>query len=331
MNDIFTDSFERLLAGVCDTATVRGIEAGGDAAPLWAALSEAGFADILVPEAEDGAGLSLLDAVPLFVACGRHALPVPLAHTMLVRPIVPAPDRARVSGSIAIAQHAIAEDGLRCVDVPFGMTCDWVMIGRGGAYALWPAHAATREADGIHASLDASLAWRDAPEDAIALPPCAARELGAAVTALLIAGALERVLEMTIGYANDRSQFGRPIGKFQAIQQQISVLAEVTFAARMAANLACPSPGHTPSPYGTAVAKSYASEAAARAASIAHAVHGAIGITAEHDLSLYTRRLHAWRRAFGAESHWQERLGAQWLDGDATALDFTRAGLARAD
>jgi acyl-CoA dehydrogenase len=93
----------------------------------------------------------------------------------------------------------------------------------------------------------------------------------------------------------------------------------------MSANLACSSSGYAPSLQGTAIAKSYASEAAARAAAIVHAVHGAIGITTEHDLNLYTRRLHAWRRAFGAESYWQEALGAQWLDDDTSALDFVRA------
>ncbi|AET92860.1 acyl-CoA dehydrogenase-like protein [Burkholderia sp. YI23] len=324
MDDIFIDAFERLLAGECDAATVRRIEAGEQANALWDAIAGAGFADILVPESEDGAGLSLLAAAPLIAACGRYALPLPLPYTMLARAWLAADARAGVQGPVTIAPQPSAT-GLRFDNVPFGAVSDWLLVQRGEQCELWPVDHATREPDGIHASLDATLVWQEAPR-AIPLPVSAesARVAGAAVTALLMTGALEKMLDMTIAWANERTQFGRPIGKFQAIQHQISVLAELVFSARMAANLACPADGYAPRELGAAAAKGYVSAVASQAASIAHAVHGAIGITTEHDLNLYTRRLHAWRRAFGAESHWQERIGAAWLSGDDSALDFMR-------
>lgn len=153
------------------------------------------------------------------------------------------------------------------------------------------------------------------------------RELGAVVTAAQIVGALERVLEMTVAFANQREQFGRPIGKFQAVQHQLAVMAEQVAAARMAAQIGCAADGLQPDRLRAAVAKSRASEAAAVVAPMAHAIHGAIGITAEFDLQLYTRRLHQWRADFGSELAWSRVLGQALLEEGERALDFMRQSL----
>jgi acyl-CoA dehydrogenase len=330
MDDIFADSFERLLAGTCGPARVREIEAGAAADDLWGALTEAGFADILVSEAGGGAGLSLQDAAPLIEACGRHALPLPLAFTMISRvALEQAGAGVSLDGPATIAPMPPFSDGdrLRCASVPFGGVSKWTIVTHKGVCALWPVRDADIQRDGIHGSLDADLSWAGVPADAIALHFADWRAIGAGVTALMMAGAMERILEMTITHANDRSQFGRPIGKFQALQQQISVFAERTFATRMASRIACPVSGWAAKRAAVAVAKAYASEAVIDATAIAHAVHGAIGITAEHDLNLYTRRLHAWRRAYGAESWWHGELGREWLATDRSALDFVRENL----
>ncbi|MBC7938257.1 MAG: acyl-CoA/acyl-ACP dehydrogenase, partial [Chitinophagaceae bacterium] len=77
-----------------------------------------------------------------------------------------------------------------------------------------------------------------------------------------------------------------------------------------------------------AVAKARTSEAAALVASIAHAVHGAIGITEQYDLQLRTRRLQAWRGAAGSESYWNMRIGQALLGSDHAMLpDFVRQEL----
>ncbi|MEZ0603442.1 acyl-CoA dehydrogenase family protein [Paraburkholderia sp. IW21] len=329
-DDIFAESFERLLGGVCTPAIVREIEAGAAPGPLWSALAEAGFADLLVSEEGGGAGLSLHAAAPLIEACGRHALPVPLAYTVLARAALERAGANQVDGPVTIADkpaHAV-RDGIRCAHVPFGAVSEWLVVTHDGACALWPAKAAKIEHDGIHGSLDASFLWPSVPADAIGLEHADWRAVGAATTALMMAGAMERLLDMTIAYANDRKQFGKPIGRFQAVQQQISLFAERTFATRMASRIACPATRIPLDRHAVAVAKGYASAAAIEITAIAHAVHGAIGITAEHDLNLYTRRLHAWRRAFGAETAWHAELGRAWLLDASSALDFTRAHLA---
>jgi acyl-CoA dehydrogenase len=150
----------------------------------------------------------------------------------------------------------------------------------------------------------------------------------AALTSALIAGAAERVLELASTYAQQRVQFGRPIGSFQAVQHQLAVMAEQTCAARMAAQLAFASPQPRPDRTLAAMAKCVAGEAAAIVAAGGHAVHGAIGITAAYDLQLSTRRLLAWRTEGGSPAYWSREVGlAWWRSGEARALDFALARL----
>jgi alkylation response protein AidB-like acyl-CoA dehydrogenase len=150
--------------------------------------------------------------------------------------------------------------------------------------------------------------------------------LGALIHAALIGGAMKRILAMTLTFANTRVQFGKSIGKFQAIQQQLSVMAEQVVAASMAAQAAFgDAASGQPSALACAAAKARASEAAQSVASIAHAVHGAIGVTREYDLQLFTRRLHEWRMAHGSEAYWYPRVGQACItSGETRISDFGR-------
>jgi acyl-CoA dehydrogenase len=135
------------------------------------------------------------------------------------------------------------------------------------------------------------------------------RAVGAALRAQQMAGALERVLEMTTQYALDRTQFGRPIGKFQAVQQNLAVLAGQTAAAGAAADMAAEAVGETIQLLPIAAAKARCGEAAGIGAAIAHQVHGAIGFTHEHSLHFLTKRLWSWRDEFGNETMWNRYTG----------------------
>ncbi len=133
---------------------------------------------------------------------------------------------------------------------------------------------------------------------------------GAAVRAVQLAAAAARVLELTVEYAGQRKQFGRPIGNFQAIQHQLAAAASEVASARVGAQqayralasgknvlLAC------------AIAKSRANDAAGAVARMAHQVHGAIGYTQEYQLHRFTRRIQSWRGEFGASAYWHRRIG----------------------
>lgn len=330
-HDLFAAPFERLLAEQCTPDVVRRIEAGDSPAALWQQFEASGFLDALVPEASGGAGLTLAQALPLFEAEGGHAVPQPLAHTMFVRAVLAHEGAAPPPGPIAIAPLLLrAVDGsLRCPSTPYGLLAEWVAVATPQGWLLLPATQAQRTATGIHGSLVADLHWSTLPAGAHrSAQPAAWCDAGALIAAALLAGGLQRVMQMTVDYANQREQFGRSIGKFQAIQHQLAVLAENVAASRMAAALGCSDAATWPLPLRAAVAKARTSEAAALAAHIAHAVHGAIGVTAEFDLQLHTRRLHEWRAAFGAETHWNRVLGRALLaDTSRSTLDFMRHAL----
>jgi acyl-CoA dehydrogenase len=194
---------------------------------------------------------------------------------------------------------------------------------------LAPVERAELIRNGVHGSLEGDLVF---PASLIATGWFSSRFDGRATSASLVAaqmaGAMERVLTDTVRFANERSQFGKPIGQFQAIQQQISGMAEQVFSARMAAQLGCISTNHHPNILRSAVAKARASEATVTVAAVAHAVHGAMGITEEYDLQLFTRRLHEWRLAVGSETYWNRKIGQSIMSSSLdSSVDFIREQL----
>ncbi len=125
-----------------------------------------------------------------------------------------------------------------------------------------------------------------------------------------MAGALEAALDLSVQYTRQRQQFGKALASFQAIQQQLAVLAEETAAAGMAADAAAVALDNGDGAFACAAAKLRANRAAAVATGIAHQVHGAMGFTQEYDLQKFTRRLWVLQSEFGNERYWADRIGA---------------------
>ena len=113
-------------------------------------------------------------------------------------------------------------------------------------------------------------------------------------------GNMQRVLEMTVDYAKARKQFDRPIGSFQVIQHYCADMATDVDGARLSTYRAAwmLSQG-VPSTREVAVAKAWVGEASRRVMDRAHQIHGAIGVSMEHDLHFYTRRAKAAELTFG--------------------------------
>jgi acyl-CoA dehydrogenase len=148
---------------------------------------------------------------------------------------------------------------------------------------------------------------------------------GALVRAVLMAGALERICQLSLSHARERRQFGRAIGSFQAVQAHLVTVSQQAALVSVAVDAAIA----RGAAFEIATAKLLAGRAAVAAARAAHQVHGAIGVTREHALGVQTRRLWAWRSEFGTEQEWADRLAQAMLRAGADRLYPVIAGGSR--
>ena len=313
------DPFVRLLEDVSSPSLIRAVEDGAGYQEQWQAIVDSGFLDALVPEEASGAGLTLRDIEPLIEALGRHLTPAPVADTMIARALL---SRAGVTPPEGAIVLATARNGTAW-RVPMASIASHALIDDGSEFKLVELSPEGVAATGVRGSLAADIR----PTHAIASLPRhheGLRTVCAALRSAEIAGASGHLLSQTILYANERVQFGKPIGKQQAVQQQLAVMAEKTVLIRMAAQIGC-SCDLIPNVAEAAVAKTVAGAAVVEITAIAHAIHGAIGISEEHDLQLYTRRLHEARIADGSDGLWSRVLGEARLASKAnTTADFIR-------
>jgi acyl-CoA dehydrogenase len=139
-----------------------------------------------------------------------------------------------------------------------------------------------------------------------------------------MAGALQQAVDLSVQYANEREQFGRPIGKFQVIQNYLAEIAGEAAAAEAAADNAVDvlAAGAGVQDIGRIVgaAKAVTGRAAGIVNRIAHQIHGAIGFTDEHRLQYTTRRLWSWRDEYGTDAQWATVLGTSLCRAGGAAL-----------
>jgi acyl-CoA dehydrogenase len=152
------------------------------------------------------------------------------------------------------------------------------------------------------------------------------RRRGALTRIVLMAGAADRIREITVRYTGERHQFGKPIGRFPGVQQHVVNVAQQAAMLEMAADLVCATAAADPGLAGQAAAfqlaaaKSVAADAATIATAAAHQAHGAMGMTQEYPLHFLTRRLWAWTREYGTGTQSADELGAIIAAAGADAL-----------
>jgi acyl-CoA dehydrogenase len=328
----------RLMADRVTKDVIEATEAGEWPASLWQAVEENGLTRPHLAEAAGGAGGGWLEAFVIAWASGRHSTPLPLTETMLAAWLLERAGIAVPEGPLTVLPEpitatALAEDKLDATigDVPWarharafvftGIEKGAVRVGllpRGADVhiAAQEENIAREPRDTIRCqrSAVAELSAADVPADAVFL-------FGAMLRSAQMAGALQSLLDQSVAYANERVQFGRPIGKLQIIQQQLAVLAGHVAACTTAAEAAFATAARGADPrFDVAVAKVRCGDCVDTATGIAHQVHGAIGFTYEHSLHFSTRRLWSWRSEFGSDSTWAEELGRAVLERGGAAL-----------
>ena len=318
----------------------------GWCAELWRALEQTGMTLISVPESVGGSGGSVVEAAEVLRLAGKYCASVPLAETALLAGwalaaqglavpegplafgIVQRPDQLRldrdngawrISGrvdQVPCARHASAVVLVARFDAGSKVICAPASTYRVESRANLAGEARDRIVFDEAALDDGRVSDADS-----SVTVDKALQRGAWARAVQMSGALERVLEMTTEYAKHRAQFGRPIIKFQAVQQELARLAGEAAIAKASAMAAAASvQANNQAETAAAFAKIRVGEAAQTGASIAHQLHGAIGVTDEYLLHHSTLRLWAWRSEYGSEACWAEKLGRHALDSGAAKL-----------
>lgn len=316
--EMLVDAAGRILADLCTVDCQHAAERGTWPQALWDALADSGIAAAAWPEALDGSGLDLGDAVALLRVAGYHAAPVPLAEHWLAGQALAA---ANLTPGAAVLGFALAADGAVSLPrVPWARRLEVVAITEAGEesrlrvyprprLAVQSANLAGEPCDTLDLSGSGTSADSSLAETALAW-----RARAALLRSAQMVGAMRRCLEFTLTYATERKQFGRPLSAFQAIQQELALLAAEVSAVEMAVASAAHAARGGDGLYEIAVAKARAGMAVEPVTRIAHQVHGAMGFTQEHRLHLYTRRLWSWRDDYGTEAEWNTLLGRRVLE-----------------
>ena len=294
-----------LLAELCPPAAVRAAWTQPPDSTAWNALANAGALAVLVPESEGGLGLDETYLVGVVEEAGGAALPHPLTATALVAaPLDVAgttvtTDLGASSGIVPAATYAEAfllrsDDGLRLYEA--------------GEVEIEPVE--TVDASRHCARVSPLTPGKLVTDDAAAVE--AAFERGVLGTAAELLGLSRRMLELTVSYAAQRHQFGKPIGSFQAVKHHLAnARIQIEFAGP-AVLYAAYAIAHGLVETGRAVsqAKWLATRAADVAGRAALQCHGAIGYTTEHDLHLYLKRSWALLRTWGGTDFHADRVAA---------------------
>ncbi|MDX3227771.1 acyl-CoA dehydrogenase family protein [Streptomyces sp. ME19-01-6] len=320
----FGRTLDRMLSAAGTPGAVRAWARGEREAgrAVWGRLGEAGAFALAVPEAYEGAGPLPVELAVAWVEAGRHGVPGPLVETAAAAVLLAA------AAERADAVAAVAKDWLPRIAA--GQAMVTLAAPAGGPYAL-DADAADavfvvegerlRAAAGhgpVQPSLDPARRLARplgggqvlASGPAVAAAAARAADWAAFATAAQALGTGLALLERTVAYAKQRSQFGRPIGSFQSVKHQLAdVLIALEFARPLLYGAALAlADGTARAGAEVAAAKVAAGEAAYAAARTALQLHGAIGYTDEYDLSLWIRKARALRTAWGSPSVCRARV-----------------------
>jgi len=336
----------KVLKDNCTKELINAAEKGTFPADLWDTLSELGVTAVGIDEDKGGSGGDLGDLMALLKIAGYFAAPIPLAEHTLANWM-----RSK-AGLTAKSELSTFAPVSREDQIIFDPTDEgWSVSGK-ASFVPWGKDVQfitvlgkTNEGQYITASIPSDQCIINSnqnlagePRDEVVINQVAVSKQEAGLVddqsadnlfsyammsrVMQMAGSLERALELSVTYTKERTQFGRPISKFQAIQQQLAIMAGETTASLAVADFIISNIDRNISFEETAMAKIQLGDAAGIATRIAHQVHAAIGFTDEHVLHHSTRRLWSWRDEFGTESVLAEAVGQRILSDAENLWDF---------
>ncbi|WP_454789088.1 acyl-CoA dehydrogenase family protein [Mycolicibacterium lutetiense] len=293
-------------------------EPGEGIAELWGRLGELGLIRLTGSEESGGSGAGWAEAVELLRAAAWHGVRIPLAeHDLLACWLL---ETAGLVADDSRRTACLLDDGA-ARGVPWAADSERVVL-------LWRDGTGYRVADVDGASLSVTAGHNNAgePRDDVsanladltgtAVPDNVVEQFtrrAALVRAVQVCAVLDRILAMSVSHTGERTQFGRPLAKFQAVQNLVADIAAESALARAATDGALAealrsdwSSAHLD--FLVAVARSCVGHAASVVVRNAHQVHGAIGTTREHRLHEFTMPALSWRSDYGSVAYWDDKL-----------------------
>lgn len=302
----FAASIDAALGSADVPGAVRAWTAGdtGPARKLWGLLADLGITALAVPEEFDGIGAHPVDLIVAAERLGRWCMPGPVTESIAVAPVLLAGDPrcAALAAGELIATVAMPPAVPRAVNADFA---GLVLLAEAGSAGDATPTTGYESVDPTRQLFDVTASAERRPADG-----ARAYEFGVLATAAQLVGAGQAMLQMSVDYAKQRSQFGRVIGSYQAIKHKLADVHIALDLARpliygAALSLAEESPDTARD---VSAAKSAASEAALLSARAALQTHGAIGYTVEHDLSQLLLRTQALHSAWGGPAAHRRRV-----------------------
>jgi acyl-CoA dehydrogenase len=309
IRQLILDSAEKIFSSECDKKLLDAAEQGHLAEALFGTLVENGFHQL----GAAGSGTDAADLYAFLQVCGRFAVPLPMAGVLLGNQWA-----GPIDGITSIG--AFADDQI--VGAPWARDATRVIGVEESTGLLKVADQFEVVAHNVSVASELQNTVRAQDYQTLEIQPHPFAQMALA-NVNLIAGCLQAQLDLGILFATQRSQFGRTISKFQAIQHSLAVVAAEVAAAKRAADAAVDALGDDRFVSEVAASKARVGEAVTCVAEQVHQVHGAMGFTHEHQLHHFSRRSWAWRDEWGNEFYWQQRLGQKLCDlGADNVWDF---------
>ncbi len=326
-------------AGAASGETAADAPRGYDNA-VWSAMAEQGWLAIELPEDEGGLGMGMVELAVLCEEIGRRLVAAPFLSSIVALGAL-CGDEARADAGTKEWREALGQgDAVGCVAAapgPRSLTVSGTqgqvrLTGKTSPVAYAPsADVAVVLADGGVYGVDLRTEGRPEPLSAmdrtrelgvLAFDGTPARFLGDEAAADLLIdraatlasaemlGAADHVLALTVQYAKDRVQFGKPIGSFQAVKHMLADALVDVEGMRSTAYYAawCAAAGDPERPLAASMAKAWCSDASRRVMAAGLQVHGGIGFTWEHDMHLYLKRAQLDQVSYGDAAAHRDRI-----------------------
>ncbi|MEO4052251.1 acyl-CoA dehydrogenase [Solibacillus sp. CAU 1738] len=333
MKEMIFEVVEKMFKNHVEKETVDLLEDGKWVSDVWGILQDNEMLNVAVAEQYGGAGGDLDDLFSLYKLVGKYAVPVPFVEHTLANVILEKVGLTPSTNKITVLIDEMQTLTLQADSVS------------GELYNVpWARHVQelvtlAKNGQGLHivklsfartSSITPQSNLAAEPRDKVVFEQVQVLEqavidvqqltqilkLLTAATVATMAGAIDKAYELTIRYSKEREQFGRPIHRFQLVQQHIAVLAGEAVLTDASVDNMITALAEGREQNEVAFARLRIDESSKIVATSAHQVHAAIGVTHEHSLHQYTRRLWAWRDEGYTSLYWKKQMAQTLLQSD---------------